>query len=253
MIPPTTRWHEVMVNCAQGRSRSATFTIATPIFQGWGDSPRLGRKQRRPVVDGQTMYHSLIIVKKHLNQTKRALWYLVIQWKALVASHLDSNRALSKLKRGLQETMFFSSIWFTMVYCMFPLAKNAGIWEHLGKSFFSQSPVFCRLNLGSHPFSTEKVGSYDLWPHTPLSIGKVTLQAMINRGFFLCFHQLSPSATHKAYVMATCDVDVDEAYARVKKAGPALGIWHWVSGELRAKKTSYSYIHITWSMGFSAV
>ena len=113
MIPPTTRWHEVMVNCAQGRSRSATFTIATPIFQGWGDSPRLGRKQRRPVVDGQTMYHSLIIVKKHLNQTKRALWYLVIQWKALVASHLDSNRALSKLKRGLQETMFF---FLHMVY-----------------------------------------------------------------------------------------------------------------------------------------
>lgn len=57
---------------------------------------------------------------------------------------------------------------------------------------------------------------------------------MINRGFFLCFHQLSPSATHKAYVMATCDVDVDEAYARVKKAGPALGIWRGVSGELRA-------------------
>lgn len=51
---------------------------------------------------------------------------------------------------------------------------------------------------------------------------------------FLCFHQLSPSATHKAYVMATCDVDVDEAYARVKKAGPALGIWRGVSGELRA-------------------
>ena len=30
--------------------------------------------------------------------------------------------------------------------------------------------------------------------------------------------QLSQAA-HEAYVMATCDVDVDEAYARVKKAG----------------------------------